>query len=468
MTSTDLVVVLPGILGSTLKDRNGQLIWAPTAGALLRAITSFGDSITRYQLPADTGDDHPGDGVEPVALAPDVHAIPGIWTPVKGYDPLVTSLERFGFHQQATAADAQAGNLLLVPYDWRLSNRYNGKRLVDIVEPALQRWRAQGGRYADAQVVFVCHSMGGLVARWYIEKCGGAEVTRRLITLGTPYRGAVKSLEQLVNGPSSKLGRFAPGLTEFLRSLPSAYQLVPEYACIDHGGQLLKSTEMDVPELNRARLADGMRFHAELREAEAARPAHADMTLAIVGTRQPTWTTVRFTGGRAHPLDTIGNDNDYGDATVPLTGAIGAIAGVDQQLDTTRVRRVPDQHGNLQRNRAALDEIEESITAKPVTRRDHGDVALRVSTPDLVTAGEDLAVTADVDGGGRDAIKITVTGEHGERPVVRQPRLRGGHAEARFTGLPPGIHTIEVTGLSPGSPIRPVSADTLVWADPVA
>lgn len=93
------------------------------------------------------------------------------------------------------------------------------------------------------------------------------------------------------------MGRFAPGLTEFSRSLPSGNQLVPEYACIDAPGGLLKTTETDVPGIDRARLADAMHFHAQLREAEAARPAHADMTLAIVGTRQPTWTTIRFADG---------------------------------------------------------------------------------------------------------------------------------------------------------------------------
>ena len=36
----------------------------------------------------------------------------------------------------------------------------------------------------DKDLVIVGHSMGGLVARWYIEKCGGAEVTRKLIWVG--------------------------------------------------------------------------------------------------------------------------------------------------------------------------------------------------------------------------------------------------------------------------------------------
>jgi triacylglycerol esterase/lipase EstA (alpha/beta hydrolase family) len=41
-----------------------------------------------------------------------------------------------------------------------------------------------------AQVVLVCHSMGGLVARAYLRKYGGAEV-RRLITVGTPHAGSM-------------------------------------------------------------------------------------------------------------------------------------------------------------------------------------------------------------------------------------------------------------------------------------
>ena len=92
---------------------------------------------------------------------------------------LLDRLRSLGYRESARTRP-RAGNLLPVAYDWRLSCRYNARRLGTIIEPALQRWRDQGGQYADAQVVFVCHSMGGLIARWYIEQCGGAEITRKL------------------------------------------------------------------------------------------------------------------------------------------------------------------------------------------------------------------------------------------------------------------------------------------------
>ena len=150
--NNDLVVVLPGILGSTLRQ-DGHLVWAPSGGSVLRAIGTFGRSIRRLELPAEIGDDHPFDGVEPVGLMPDLHILPGIWTAVKGYDVLLDRLRSLGYREP--------GSLLPVPYDWRLSCRYNARRLGTIVEPALQRWRDQGGPYADAQVVFVCHRWAG-------------------------------------------------------------------------------------------------------------------------------------------------------------------------------------------------------------------------------------------------------------------------------------------------------------------
>src|SRR5262244_746526 len=98
MTATDPVVVLPGIMGSTLA-KDGHLVWAPSAGAVLRAIATFGRSVTRLTLPDGLDDNHPGDGVEARGLMPDLHALPGIWTPVKGYDLLLRRLRALGYRE---------------------------------------------------------------------------------------------------------------------------------------------------------------------------------------------------------------------------------------------------------------------------------------------------------------------------------------------------------------------------------
>ena len=291
MNNADVVVVLPGIMGSTLgvRGKDGSpagdnLFWAPSGGAVWNLLTRR-NSILDHALPEGIGDAHPGDGVEPVGLMPDVHAIPGIWTPLKGYDVLVNHLRSLGYHE---ATGDRPANLILAPYDWRLSNRYNGQRLGTIIEPALDRWRAQGGQYADARVVFVCHSMGGLVARWYIERCGGHEVTRKLITLGTPWRGATNAIEQLVNGVRKGVGPLSINLTDFARSLPSLHQLMPEFACITDGSGFLKTTETTVPELRTEMVKDAMAFHTDLQEAERGRAESRAMAHLVVGIRQPT------------------------------------------------------------------------------------------------------------------------------------------------------------------------------------
>jgi triacylglycerol esterase/lipase EstA (alpha/beta hydrolase family) len=41
----------------------------------------------------------------------------------------------------------------------------------------------------DSRVDVVAHSMGGLGARWYVERDGGAPNVDDLVTLGTPHRG---------------------------------------------------------------------------------------------------------------------------------------------------------------------------------------------------------------------------------------------------------------------------------------
>ena len=54
-------------------------------------------------------------------------------------------------------------------------------------------------------------------------------MTSRIVTIATPHRGAMKALDQLINGARIGVGPFKPAFTTFARSLPSSYELLPEY-----------------------------------------------------------------------------------------------------------------------------------------------------------------------------------------------------------------------------------------------
>ncbi len=47
---------------------------------------------------------------------------------------------------------------------------------------------------AAGRVDIVAHSMGGLVAAWYVQHLGGRGRVRRIVTLGTPWRGSAAAV----------------------------------------------------------------------------------------------------------------------------------------------------------------------------------------------------------------------------------------------------------------------------------
>ncbi|WP_222598302.1 hypothetical protein [Lentzea tibetensis] len=115
--------------------------------------------------------------------------------------------------------------------------------------------------------------------------------------------------------------------------------------------------------------------------------------------------------------------------------------------------RVVDQHGSLQANPFALDQLEEIITAEPVRRRAQGTVPVGVAVPELIVAGEPLPVTAQMDPEARKALLITVVPEQG-RPIAREPRIVDVLARATFEDLPPGGYELRATGRRPESPLK--------------
>jgi hypothetical protein len=469
----DLVVVVPGITGSSLADREGKEVWGLSAGTIIKALARLRAALGKLTLPADLGDGPAPDGIVPTGLIGALHVIPGVWTPIKGYEGLVEFLLKphFGLTlDRPDMADAPPGNLVLFAYDWRLSNRHTAGLLKERVECALTSWQASHPDRKDAKVVFVCHSMGGLIARWYLDKLGGAEITRALITVGTPHRGALKALEKLVNGVRVGRPPLKADLTRFARSLPSTYQLLPEYACIKGSGDLKKTTELQLPELDPALVRDGMEFYEQLDKCPApAYPLHP-----VVGINQPTWTTARIGGDeRVEPLNTIGDDEPQGDGTVPRFSARPkAMSPEDPSL-----QGLAEGHGSLAVHRSVLDQLDFVLTGEEVVYKeaaDEGgpaDLGLGMSVPDLHAAGEQVEVAVRSLDGDRilEVVAIDELGQSEKSELVRFGE-QGDEAgrrigTARLDRLDPGGY--EITLRAPDDPkglrVPPVHATTLVW-----
>ena len=220
----DVVVLLPGILGSVL-ERDGKEVWAPTPGAALRALWTLGRSIAGLRLDDDPIDEDDLDGVVATRLMPDVHIVPGLWG-IDGYSAISAMI--------TSTFDVVPGETFVpFPYDWRRDNRVAARQLPRSPLAALHEQRKEN---ADAKLVLIGHSMGGLVARYFLECLDGWKDTRMLITFGTPYRGSLNAVDFIANGFTKKVGPFkVADLSELLRSLTSVYQLLPIYPCIDEG-----------------------------------------------------------------------------------------------------------------------------------------------------------------------------------------------------------------------------------------
>lgn len=78
-------------------------------------------------------------------------------------------------------------DLFVAFYDWR-------KSVHDAARLYLKPWIERAKRRARAdKVILIGHSMGGLVARSYIQGPDYANDVERLITIGTPHRGAAEA-----------------------------------------------------------------------------------------------------------------------------------------------------------------------------------------------------------------------------------------------------------------------------------
>lgn len=91
------------------------------------------------------------------------------------YDNLILSFKDNGYEK--------GKNLFEFPYDWRNDNVYTAEKLKEKIDEIKEKTGLPA-------VDIVAHSMGGLLARQYIESDAYGNDVNQLITLGTPNKGA--------------------------------------------------------------------------------------------------------------------------------------------------------------------------------------------------------------------------------------------------------------------------------------
>ena len=458
----DVIVLLPGILGSVLQ-RDGEDVWAPTPGAALRALWTLGRSMRDLRLDSDPPDrDDLGDGVVATRLVPDVHVIPGLWG-IDGYSAISAMI--------VGTFDVVPGRTFLeFPYDWRRDNRVAARQLAATALPALHEQRKAN---PDAKLILIGHSMGGLVARYFLECMDGRKDTRMLITFGTPYRGSLNALNFLANGFVKKIGPFkVADLSELLRSLTSVYQLLPIYPCVDTGvSQLTRVAETrGLPsgvDTDRAHTAEH-EFHRAIEAAVTARgESDPYLVYPVIGLTQPTLQSARLAGGRLEMLHEYEGEDLDGDGTVPRVSATPI--EYDGRSPDPGVY-APERHASLQDALSVQTQVRGLLA--PVDRPERFRDArggLRLSLDDLHTAGEEIPVT--VTAGVRRATLVgTVIDLDTKRPAVGPLPLRPADDQLSHSlelePLPAGCYRLDIApvGESAGT-IQPVHGLFLVADD---
>ncbi len=154
------------------------------------------------------------------------------------YDNLIDTLAANGYEKEKT--------LFTFPYDWHVSNVTTATLLKNKIDEIKTICNCD-------KVDLVAHSMGGLVARQYIQSADYQHDVRKLIFLGTPQLGAPSAYlmweggETDTNFDGQKLKYFLlteaikhgyTNLFDYIRqtSISSVRELLPVYGYIKHTG----------------------------------------------------------------------------------------------------------------------------------------------------------------------------------------------------------------------------------------
>ncbi len=207
------VVFVPGIMGSELwlgKER----IW-PNLKVLFKEPDVF---------------KYPGlPGIEARGILQEVVVVPNL---IK-----LEQYSRLGDYLVENLGYTRGVDFFEFAYDWRQDVRKTARQLAQFIDSLTVK----------PPIKLIAHSLGTLVSRHYIERCGGKDKVDRLILMGGPHLGTPNAVSSLLFGPEVlPFGLLGEKLRQVISTFETSYQILPVYSCgVDQFGQAFNFLKED-------------------------------------------------------------------------------------------------------------------------------------------------------------------------------------------------------------------------------
>lgn len=446
----DAVVIVPGIMGSELREAStGRVIWGVGAAVANAARLGYRERMRSLAV----GDDERAGRIGRV-VPTGLLAVPDWAYGLGGFEPyrdLVTTVREALIHPDG---------VLEFGYDWRLSVEHNARILAGAARKHLDAWRSHPAvrefqdEYQDdrfPRLVFVAHSMGGLLVRAMVATDDMPFDIRTVLTLGTPFEGSAKALGLLAHGRGAPVPMPAEITRDVSRTMPGVYDLLPGYRCRLVDDDVVSLSPQDIAAVGGDRELAEEAFARRRRVVGVPLPGH----VAVVGTSQLTTQTVELQDGvvTGHAF----GFRRHADGELFRDG-LGRLLREDHGGDGTvfrhaaRLPGVPEtgfaqQHAALVRTRSALDVVRAALTGVDDLGSVLGGAAVGLDVPDLADPARPLPIriTGDFDPA-RTSCAIEDANDHDR--VVSRPLVSGRPAsgalviEGRLPG--PGLFRVRV------------------------
>lgn len=247
------IILIPGLSGSELIDKKtGERIWFKT----------FRSKSEDLRLPVSADLENIRDNIVPGDILRGVKIGPIPVTDV--YDGFIKAMQtRGGYYEEKWDSPSPEGDhdsLYVFPYDWRLDNVSNARRLIRNVEALKKKLKKPSLKFD-----IVAHSMGGLISRYAamygdadlpegrkpVPTWPGAKHFNHIILLGTPSEGSVSSLGAMVDGFTIGGLRidlpFVQDTSRFtVFTIPTSYQLLPAPGTLRVYDESLRPLKVDL------------------------------------------------------------------------------------------------------------------------------------------------------------------------------------------------------------------------------